>query len=347
MAMSILRQPIRTSLKRTYSTTRPFVPPAALRDIDNAPRQRTKPRPESPTFYTARSPYYDQLNSLESAIQYSRSALTKFQLLPLPAFARDSLPHLHPVWMDKREMGDALSSKLTTSRYRRVTQLLNELNDHRRIAHAAGCEDLGEGIESIVKLFEKKNQEAILARGKRKPVKFDKYGRSYTLGKRKTSAARVWIIPIAKPSAVPQGQSQTPEEQQPDKLDLTLTGLEDVFSDPKAKPTIPVTPATVLVNNVPLAHYFPIPADRERVIRPLKLTGLLGAYNVFAIVRGGGVSGQSGAVAHGIAKGLAAHEPAIEMILRKAKLMRRDPRMVERKKTGMAKARKRYTWVKR
>jgi len=110
---------------------------------------------------------------------------------------------------------------------------------------------------------------------------------------------------------------------------------------------VPVTTTEILVNGMPLSKYFPLPADRERVVRPFKLTGLLGAYNVFAIVRGGGTTGQSGAVAHGIAKGLAAHVPDVELVLRRSKLSRRDPRMVERKKTGLAKARKRYAWVKR
>lgn len=61
----------------------------------------------------------------------------------------------------------------------------------------------------------------------------------------------------------------------------------------------------------------PLNADRERVIRPLQLAGLLGAFNVFALVRGGGTSGQSGAVSLGIARALAAHEPDTQNILRK------------------------------
>lgn len=98
--------------------------------------------------------------------------------------------------------------------------------------------------------------------------------------------------------------------------------------------------------------------DRERVILPFKVAGLIGAYNVFAIVRGGGSTGQSGALSLAIAKAIAAHAPDVEPLLRKgadfvlvpetkvscnmhtsAKLMRRDPRMVERKKTGRKKAR--------
>jgi len=87
--------------------------------------------------------------------------------------------------------------------------------------------------------------------------------------------------------------------------------------------------------------------DREKILRPFRLTGLLGAFNVFALVRGGGMTGQSGAIAHAIAKSLAEHVPDVKIILQRSKLLRRDPRMVERKKPGRAKARKGYTWVKR
>lgn len=62
-------------------------------------------------------------------------------------------------------------------------------------------------------------------------------------------------------------------------------------------------------------------SDRERIIRPFKIAGLLGAYNVFALVRGGGTTGQSGAVAHGIAKGLGAHVPEVHELLRKGQPM--------------------------
>ena len=58
-------------------------------------------------------------------------------------------------------------------------------------------------------------------------------------------------------------------------------------------------------------------ADRERIMRSFKLAGLVGAYNVLAIVRGGGTTGQSGAVALGIAKGLAAHAPEVQALLKK------------------------------
>ncbi|KAF8635208.1 hypothetical protein AX17_003984 [Amanita inopinata Kibby_2008] len=330
--------------QRSYATARTFVPPSQLRNVERPPNGRSRsdanepvPRvaPQSPSFYTGRAVYYDQVAQLEKAISHTRSALKSLQLLPLPPFARASLPPLRPVWKDEEEMAVEFQSRMTTTRYRRVTSLLGQLNEYHRIARTAGCSDLTEGIHQVISLFESGKKDAYLARGKRKPVVIDEYGRSYTVGKRKTSSARVWMIPVYS------RQQQRPSTQ--DDFFESLIGLE-----PSPKAADPqVTATTILVNNLPLADYFPLPADRERITRPFKVAGLLGAFNVFAIVRGGGTTGQSGALAHGIAKGLAAHQPDVELLLKKAKLLRRDPRMVERKKTGLAKARKRYTWVKR
>ena len=329
----------------------PYVPPASLEHVDPRPRRpRVKTKPESPTFFTGRAGYYDSIDSLETAIHHSQRALKNLHLLPLPVFAKDALPRLQTVWKSKEDMSGLLSAKLTTSRYRRVTGLLSQLNDHRRIADVGGYSELSSGLSTLLEMFERDNKAAVLARGIRNPVKFDEHGRSYTLGKRKESAARVWIIPVK------QQVTSEPTEAQATPSNF---GTVDPISVTPDKIAVPVTTTEILVNGMPLSKYFPLPADRERVVRPFKLTGLLGAYNVFAIVRGGGTTGQSGAVAHGIAKGLAAHVPDVELILRRcaystyniyisgfltstsAKLSRRDPRMVERKKTGLAKARKR------
>ena len=334
------------------TTATPYVPPASLKHVESSRqrRPRVKTKPESPTFFTGRAGYYDSIDSLENAIHHSQRALKNLFLLPLPAFAKEALPQLQTVWKTKEDMSDLLTAKLTTSRYRRVTSLLGQLNDHRRIADVGGYSELSSGLSSILEMFERDNKAAVLARGNRKPVKFDEHGRSYTVGKRKESSARVWIIPVKQQAAPPPAEAQ---DTPPD------FGTVDPISIAPERATTPVTMTEILINGMPLAKYFPLPVDRERIVRPFKLTGLLGAYNVFAIVRGGGTTGQSGAVAHGIAKGLAAHVPDVEPILKRcayphlhssiscfltlasAKLVRRDPRMVERKKTGLAKARKR------
>ncbi len=174
---------------RRYSTGRQYVPPSQLRRVDS-PQETLKPPPESPSFYTGRPIFYDQVAQLEKAIAHSRNALKLLQLHPLPGFALASLPPLHPVWKNKQEMAEEFQSHMTTTRYRRVTSLLNQLNEYHSIASKAGCTDLAEGIYSVISLFESGSKEDQLARGKRKPVTFDEYGRSYTLGKRKTSSAR-------------------------------------------------------------------------------------------------------------------------------------------------------------
>jgi small subunit ribosomal protein S9 len=315
--LQALRQPSRlATLARTYATQQGsgYVPRASLQNMAPPPPHRGPTKPESPTFYTARAGYYDSLATLEQAIHHSSSALKRLALLPLPAFARAALPPLQPVWKTKADMASVLEGTLTTARYRRATALLNELDDHRNIAQTAGVLELAENIAGVLKLFERENKSAVLARGKRKPVKIDEYGRSYTVGRRKESAARVWVIPVKK-SAPAAGTAETTK---PESI-LDLGKTPETAAAPAAQASITTT--EILINNLPLATYFPIPADRERIVRPLKLTGLLGAYNVFALVRGGGTSGQAGAVAQGLSKGLAAHVPEVEIILRRGAII--------------------------
>lgn len=278
-----------------------------MANIDTTMRRNPKPRPESPTFYTARSTYNDQVVSLERSIQYSRSMLRMLHLLPLPAFARSSLPPARFDWKPKPEMEAYMQSTFSMAAYRRVLALLNDLNECKRIAESAGCEKLAGMMTEILMIFTRDTRDRA---AKRKAVKVDEHGRTYTVGRRKTSAARVWIIPAKPPTTTP-----APEREETLENFLGLPTLT-----PPTPPMINVTPSTVLINNLPLSSYFSLPADREKVVRPLKLAGVLGGYNVFALVRGGGTTGQSGAVAHGIAKGLAVHEPRMREVLRKCTL---------------------------
>jgi len=103
----------------------------------------------------------------------------------------------------------------------------------------------------------------------------------------------------------------------------------------------------VMVNGVALANYFQDLLQREKVIWPLQIAQRMSKYNVWAIVRGGGPTGQSEAIAHMISKALIMHEPELKAVLRAHGLVTRDRRRVERKKAGFVKSRKRPTWVKR
>ncbi|KAG0175653.1 37S ribosomal protein S9, mitochondrial [Apophysomyces sp. BC1034] len=103
----------------------------------------------------------------------------------------------------------------------------------------------------------------------------------------------------------------------------------------------------ILVNGVELSSYFQRPSDCDQVTLPLTATENLENYNVWAVVNGGGSSGQSQAVKLGVGKALLIHNSELKPILRQAGCVTRDPRVVERKKEGQRKARAKYTWVKR
>ncbi|KAF2197155.1 hypothetical protein GQ43DRAFT_444487 [Delitschia confertaspora ATCC 74209] len=103
----------------------------------------------------------------------------------------------------------------------------------------------------------------------------------------------------------------------------------------------------VLVNGKNLSQFFGRLHDRESAVWALKATERLDKYNVWALVQGGGVTGQAEALTLAVAKALLVHEPALKPALRRAGCITRDPRKVERKKAGHVKARKMPTWVKR
>lgn len=103
----------------------------------------------------------------------------------------------------------------------------------------------------------------------------------------------------------------------------------------------------VVVNRRPVQEYFTLETLQALVVQPLKLTATLDKYDVLANVRGGGVSGQAGAVRHGIARALLRMDDSLRKTLRKAGFLTRDPRVKERRKYGLKKARKAPQWAKR
>jgi len=102
-----------------------------------------------------------------------------------------------------------------------------------------------------------------------------------------------------------------------------------------------------VVNTKSLDSYFTRETHKVAILKPFVLTKTFGQYNILCTVRGGGSSGQAGALAHGIAKALNIMVPELHSALRKAGLLTRDPRIVERKKYGKHKARKSTQFSKR
>jgi len=102
-----------------------------------------------------------------------------------------------------------------------------------------------------------------------------------------------------------------------------------------------------VVNGKPADEYFSRDIDVSRALEPLRITGTEGRYDVSVVVRGGGISGQSGAIRHGIARALLEADSEFRRTLKSEGLLTRDPRVKERKKPGLKRARKAPQYTKR
>ena len=103
----------------------------------------------------------------------------------------------------------------------------------------------------------------------------------------------------------------------------------------------------IIINGVPYEELYPRLEHRQAIMRPLLVTDGVNKYNAVVKVAGGGVSGQSGAISHGIARALVRADEGLKPILRQNGLLTRDSRAKERKKVGLKRARKAPQYTKR
>lgn len=103
----------------------------------------------------------------------------------------------------------------------------------------------------------------------------------------------------------------------------------------------------ITVNKKPVEQYFTRESDTMLIRQPLSLTETLSQFDVIVTVRGGGMTGQAGAVRHGVTRALLAFNPEFRQVLKKAGFLTRDPRKKERKKYGQRGARARFQYSKR
>ena len=103
----------------------------------------------------------------------------------------------------------------------------------------------------------------------------------------------------------------------------------------------------ITVNNRPMEEYLARETDRMMIIEPLRVTEKEGQFDIKVNVRGGGISGQAGAIRHGISRALASLDPELREPLKRGGFLTRDPRMKERKKYGQRGARARFQYSKR
>ncbi|MGB7432099.1 MAG: 30S ribosomal protein S9 [Ahrensia sp.] len=153
--------------------------------------------------------------------------------------------------------------------------------------------------------------------------KLDQHGRAYATGKRKDAVARVWIKPG--------------------------TGKITVIGEAKKRAVRAKSAkeGTKAIKERDFTAYFARPVQQLIIKQPLVAAGREGQYDVMITVQGGGLSGQAGAVRHGISKALTYYEPALRAVLKKGGFLTRDSRVVERKKYGKAKARRSFQFSKR
>lgn len=135
----------------------------------------------------------------------------------------------------------------------------------------------------------------------------DKFGRSYATGKRKDAVARVWIKPGSGKFLIRNNKGEY----------------------------------------IDYAKYFARPVLQMILRQPFQVANVEGQFDVMATVAGGGLSGQAGAVKHGISRALQLYEPSLRPALKAAGFLTRDSRVVERKKYGKAKARRSFQFSKR
>jgi small subunit ribosomal protein S9 len=137
----------------------------------------------------------------------------------------------------------------------------------------------------------------------------------------------------------------TPREPKRDSLGRSYaTGKR---KDAVARVWIKPGSGRVMVNGREMSVYFARPVLQMVLRQPFEIASVTGQFDVMATVKGGGLSGQAGAVKHGISKALQLYEPSLRGVLKAAGFLTRDSRVVERKKYGRRKARRSFQFSKR
>lgn len=244
----------------------------------------TRPKPSETAWYTGSPGFHSVLNRLQEKLHETRadlhekSILAEYSANPTAALRQLGLDTSknedQSAWLQQDRMALQLGTTLSLSQYRKLTSLLNALRalkPHVQLADTLGMPysngQMAAELEHLLASYRRTaldTSTTTVARGKAAKHQLDKHGRSYAVGRRKESSAQAWIIPAN-----------------------TEAG-----------------PGQVLINAKSLSDYFASPTTRDDILQPLKLTGSLGKFNIFALSRGGGPSGQAGALRLAIAKAL-------------------------------------------
>jgi small subunit ribosomal protein S9 len=155
---------------------------------------------------------------------------------------------------------------------------------------------------------------------------------------------------VARPTpsaAVPATMAAVPEDVQPKRDEFGRSYATGKRKNAVARVWIKPGNGKIEVNGRDSPVYFARPVLRMLLNQPFVVTDRLGQFDVWCTVKGGGLSGQAGAVRHGISRALIFYEPGLRPILKHGGFITRDSRVVERKKYGKAKARRSFQFSKR
>ena len=141
-------------------------------------------------------------------------------------------------------------------------------------------------------------------------------------------------------------------ENQENQIENILDNKERAYATGKRKNSIARVwlkrgSGEIKINGKPFDKYFSRPVLQMIVNQPLDVVKAENSYEIIASVKGGGLSGQAGAIRHGISKALSLYDQSNRPLLKKVGFLTRDSRVVERKKAGLAKARRSYQFSKR
>ncbi|MBO6814322.1 MAG: 30S ribosomal protein S9 [Rhizobiaceae bacterium] len=188
------------------------------------------------------------------------------------------------------------------------------------MADLNSLEELGAAVSGA------ENADATTEAAQEAPVhvqKLDEHGRAYATGKRKDAIARVWLKP---------GTGKITVEGAVKKRAVAAKNRRENTKATKSRD---------------FTEYFSRPVLQMIVQQPIVAAARDGQYDIVATVSGGGLSGQAGALRHGISKALTYYEPGLRPVLKQGGFLTRDSRVVERKKYGRAKARRSFQFSKR
>ncbi|HUF86504.1 MAG TPA: 30S ribosomal protein S9 [Thermohalobaculum sp.] len=146
---------------------------------------------------------------------------------------------------------------------------------------------------------------------------------------------------------VPEAETETRVERRPVRDALGRSYATGKRKNAVARVWIRPGKGQIIVNGKEMKVYFARPVLQMLLGQPFRITNVSGQFDVMATVKGGGLSGQAGAVKHGISKALTLYDPELRPALKAAGFLTRDPRVVERKKYGRAKARRSFQFSKR